>query len=128
MVRMTQPLAAASREPERLPLPMPFMNNKPLVPETEARRVAGDRTIVPDDDTKVAILKAGSPRLVGSFRLCLDDHGHPTDVDVLHSTGSPRYDAKIVRTIKDTWVYSPFVLDGSAHAVCTGVTFVYSQG
>jgi hypothetical protein len=59
--------------------------------------------------------------------VCLDERGHPTDVVVLRSTHMEQYDLKIVRTIKDTWRYSPFVFDGRARSVCTAVTFIYTQ-
>ena len=46
---------------------------------------------------------------------------------MLKSTGFPGYDQTITSTIKGTWRYRPFMVNGRAAAVCTAVTFIYSQ-
>jgi protein TonB len=92
----------------------------------EGQRVAGDKNIVPDDVTKVEISRAGKEKIVGSFKLCIDTDGKPSAVKQLKSTGFSKYDEKIVAGIK-TWRYKPYEVNGKAAAVCTAVTFIYSQ-
>jgi len=49
----------------------------------------------------------------------------PSSVKALKPTGFADYDAKITRGL-NTWRYRPYVKDGKAIAVCTGVTFIYA--
>lgn len=44
----------------------------------------------------------------------------------LRSTGFPAYDEKILRELRQ-WQYRPFLVNGKPVAVCTAVTFIYSQ-
>lgn len=121
---------AASRDSDRDRVPRPprlskaghvVYNVSPV--DLEKLRVAGTKLIVPDDEDKTHL---NSKRLVGSFKLCLDETGHYEDGVVLKSTGITRYDAKIARTMMQ-WVYQPYAVDGVAHPVCTAVTFIYTQ-
>jgi hypothetical protein len=91
------------------------------------RRVAGVKSIVPDNETKKAITKDGRRHyIIGTFRLCLAVDGHVKDVVMLRSTGIPSYDDTIRRGISE-WVYQPYVDNGQAVSVCSTVTFIYSQ-
>jgi hypothetical protein len=92
----------------------------------EALRIAGNKYIVPDDLTKTRISVSGNSKLVGSFKLCLDEGGKVASVAPLKTTGFPTYDQKIEREIH-TWRYRPFWVDGRPQPVCTAVTFIYSQ-
>jgi TPR repeat protein len=92
----------------------------------DAHRIAGEKAIVPDPETKSAIAHAGSPRLIGSFKLCISARGTVTNVTRLKSTGSPAYDRRIERAMY-RWKYSPFTIDGEPQPVCSAVTFIYSQ-
>jgi TPR repeat protein len=92
----------------------------------ESLRIAGDKLIVPDDQTKAAISLSGKNRLVGSFKLCITTEGQVASVVRLKSTGVPSYDEKIERELH-TWRYSPFWIDGRPVKACTAVTFIYSQ-
>jgi hypothetical protein len=96
-------------------------NVQPLA--LSALRIVGDNMVVPDDADKVHLF---GKRVIGSFKLCVDETGHYERGVLLKSTGVPRYDAKIARTMMK-WVYRPFVVDGVAIPVCTAVTFIYSQ-
>ncbi len=91
----------------------------------ESLRVRGSKAIAPDDATKAKIAETASRRVVGSFKLCLDDKGVPQAVTVLKPTGYDAYDRKIMREMAK-WVYKPYVVVGSAVPVCTAVTFIYS--
>lgn len=121
---------ALPRDPERDRLPRPPELSKAghvvytvSTVELEKLRVAGTKLVVPDDEDKIHLNRK---RLVGSFRLCLDETGHYERGELLQSTGVPRYDAKIARTMMQ-WAYRPYVVDGVAIPVCTAVTFIYSQ-
>jgi TPR repeat protein len=92
----------------------------------EAHRILGDAHIVPDDDIKTAIYAAGSPQLIGSFKLCITAGGAVASVAMLKSTGSAAYDRKIERELFG-WKYRLFTVDSVPVPVCTAVTFVYSQ-
>ena len=46
---------------------------------------------------------------------------------MLKSTGFSAYDQTIQSTIRGTWRYRPFLVNGKAAPVCTAVTFIYSQ-
>ena len=92
----------------------------------EAYRISGTRLIAPDPETKSLIFKAGSPRLIGSFKVCITAHGTIANVAMLRSTGAIAYDRIIEREIYG-WKYRPFMLDGEPTPVCTAVTFVYTQ-
>ncbi|MBV8762521.1 MAG: hypothetical protein JO257_34875 [Deltaproteobacteria bacterium] len=107
-------------------IPMPMTGDKPPVDPDTLERISGDRFIVPDDDDKSRIQKAGSPRMIGAFKVCLDTSGHVEDVQILHPTGLATYDARIIAGIKH-WQYKPFLDDGEPKAVCTAVSFIYSQ-
>ena len=130
MFHLTHPPSHSVDEHEQLPYPQSGSKDTPILPPSvcESQRLAGSKLIVPDDSTKAAIQEAGpAHRTVGAFRFCIDVTGRPSDVAVLRSTGWRDYDLKIIRTIKDTWRYKPFVVDGAPHAVCTAVTFIYTQ-
>ena len=98
------------------------------VPPTllEGQRIAGERNIVPDDVTKVEIQRSGKTKIIGAFKLCVDANGVVTSVDQLKSTGFSAYDAKI-KTAMHAWRYRPYRINGKDAAVCTAVTFIYSQ-
>jgi TonB family protein len=99
------------------------------VPPTqlEARRIAGDKNIVPDDATRSEIQRAGKERIVTSWKLCIDETGAATEVKVLKPSGFAAYDAKIERAMK-AWKYQPFEAPvGRVVPVCTAVTFIYAE-
>lgn len=123
LVLLGSPLAPALAHEK---IPMPMTGDKPQVAPDDLVRVAGERLIAPDDDDKVRIEKAGNPRLVGSFKVCLDTNGKVTDVHVLRSTGLPTYDNLIIARVS-AWRYQPYLDDDVAKPVCTAVNFIYSQ-
>jgi hypothetical protein len=45
----------------------------------------------------------------------------------MKSTGFPAYDETIMSRIRGEWRYRPFQVNGKPVAVCTAVTFIYSQ-
>ena len=92
----------------------------------DANRIAGEKNIVPDDETKTAIYLARSTRLVGSFKLLITAHGTIANVVMLKSTGFISYDRTIERRLYG-WKYRPFTVNGKPTPVWTAVTFIYSQ-
>lgn len=92
----------------------------------ERLRSGGETNILPDDDTKIAIAKAGKTKVVGLFKLCVDTSGAIASIDRLKSTGFAAYDQLIEQKIHD-WRYKPFLIDGKPAPVCTAVTFIYAN-
>ena len=89
----------------------------------ESLRKKPTGNIAPDDATRAAIAKVGK-RVIGSFKMCLDERGHVAQVHTLKPTGFPGYDATIEATIK-TWRFEPFAPGGKPTPVCTAYTFIF---
>jgi protein TonB len=107
------------------PPPAPPQNVAPTA--LEASRIAGEKNILPNDVTKTEIQRSGKDRLIGSFKICISAEGSVLSVNMLKSTGFSAYDQTILSTMKGTWRYKPFMVNGKAVPVCTAVTFIYSQ-
>jgi len=118
-------VVAAPPPPPPPPPPSPPENVPPVV--LENLRIAGDKNIVPDDQTKVEIARSGKDKLVGTFKLCLDIDGKISTLVLLKTTGFPDYDKKLSSTIRAEWRYRPFVVGGKPWRACTAVTFIYTQ-
>ena len=134
MVRLVYPLGHL-RGAETLPLPLPLRATQHVIALKqsgsttrllEGQRIAGAINIVPDDETKSAIQRSGVRRVVGEFRICIDETGHVEEILPVRSTRVAAYDREIIAGMR-RWVYRPFLIDGQPTAVCTGVTFIYSQ-
>jgi hypothetical protein len=130
MVRMSYP---PDQVTETIPMPSPPKRQNvestvfaPGVKSAEAKRISGEKLVVPDQNTRIAIGRTKIQRARGTFRACLDEAGDVIEVLPVRSTGYATYDREIIERIM-MWKYSPFVLDGVAKPVCTLVTFVYSQ-
>ena len=106
------------------PPPAPPQNVPPTL--LEGSRIAGEKMIVPNDVTKTEIQRSGKEKVVGAYKLCINISGEVVTVNQLKSTGFGAYDAKIQAEMR-RWRYRPFMVNGRAVAVCTAVTFIYSQ-
>jgi serine/threonine protein kinase len=93
----------------------------------EANRIGGDKTIIPDAVTQDAITRAGVESVVSTYKLCVAADGEVSLITQMRSTGFAAYDDKIRSTIRATWRYRPYLVDGRATPVCTALRFVYSQ-
>jgi hypothetical protein len=93
----------------------------------DTHRIAGQRTILPDEITMTAIGRSGNTTLVSSYKVCISADGLVSTVSQLKSTGFPAYDAKIQATLRREWRYRPYVMNGKPTAVCTAFRFQYSQ-
>lgn len=118
-------IGAPPPPPPPPPPPMPPQVVPPAA--LEASRISGEKMIEPDDVTKTEIQRSGKDRIVGTYKLCLTVDGAINTVNMLKSTGFSAYDNKILSTIRSSWRYRPFMVNGRAAPVCTAVTFIYSQ-
>jgi hypothetical protein len=135
MVRLAYPPGQGPTE-ETLPMPpRPTASHKnPIVfvegsksqKMHEGKRISGNKLLFPDDHIKASISKSRNHHIVGSFRICLDEHGVPESILPLRSTGFADYDRELLAGMQQ-WRYEPYVLDGVPMEVCTGVTFIYNQ-
>ncbi len=126
MARMVYP-ETADAGIETLPPPASADEIPNVAPQiVEAHRVAGEKLIAPSGSMRVEMQQAGVHRLIGSFKLCIDESGRVSSVKTLRSTGAPSYDMKLRFGIEG-WRYTPFLLDGHPRPVCTAVTFIYNQ-
>lgn len=127
-LQMKLPPPPPPPSPSSPPPPSAGFPSTPTVPPNllEGSRISGEKVIVPDDATKSAITASKKDKIIASFKLCVDDSGAVTNVVGLKSSGFPAYDAKIIREM-NKWKYRPYLVNGKAAAVCTAVTFVYSQ-
>ncbi len=133
----TQPLPVCVQERLTYPadptheLRLPVLTDQDdavMIAPTAVERTTGDKVIAPDDDVKTALSKLGGGMLVSAFKVCFDQRGTVVDVTSLAQSGSASWDQKIDRTIRATWRYSPFIINGAPQKACTSVTFIYHQG
>jgi len=112
------------------PFPMAFTESKTigaLAPAIEFRRAAGDRLLTPDDETKVAMTKAGGGVTdAGMFLTCIRNDGTVASIQMIHSTGLPTYDQSIMRSVR-AWRFEPFVADDKPVSVCAYLGYLYSH-
>ncbi len=98
------------------------------VPPTllEGSRIAGEKNIAPDDETRTEIRDSGKDKAIGTWKLCIDRAGAITVIKKLKGTGFYRYD-QIIEAGMGEWKYRPFQVNGAPVPVCTAITFIYSQ-
>ena len=114
---------------ETPPPPAPVAPKPPeMVAPTvvEAQRIAGQKLIQPDDGTKLQMARDGRPRVEARVKMCLSASGDVARTSLVRSSGYAEYDAIILATMQ-AWKYRPYLLDAAPTAVCTQVTFIYSQ-
>lgn len=105
--------------------PPPAPPSEPrVVPDAEldARRVAGNRNILPDSRTQTRIQRDGRDMITAVIRMCLSPTGSVDRLDVVRSSGYRDYDQRIVSEMRK-WRYQL----NEAVPVCTTVTFNYRQ-
>lgn len=112
---------------DRIPAPQAFAPDASApqtLPASAVKRRAGEPMIVPDDETKVGLNGA---TLQASAKICVDATGKVEDVRMLASSGIASYDETIMRTIRSTWSYEPYLFEGKPIPFCTTQTFIYTQ-
>lgn len=92
----------------------------------EARRLAGEQQVKPDDATRVEMVKDKIPAVRAEVQLCLDATGAPSTVALVSSSCVAAYDKKILARLS-AWRFRPFELDGAPTPICTKVTYVFRQ-
>jgi hypothetical protein len=95
----------------------------PTVIPDKLRRLTGEATIAPGDAAQQAIAAAGTPPAVAIVRVCLTPEGTIESIRMVKSTKITAYDEQLVNTIKATWTFEPFAIDGKPSAVCAPFTF-----
>ena len=120
--------SSATREDPREPSPVvapSVVGAVEILPtEIEPFRIAGEKSIVPNDLDRVNLPVGAQSR--GRFQLCLDATGKPTSVAVTNTTGIAKYDRKIVDRMW-RWAFNPILVDGETARVCSQVTFLFEQ-
>jgi hypothetical protein len=118
------------KDPENAPdaglCPIASKDDTPLVSDSAVKRIEGNKYIRPDEHDAATLAKAGGGVIVGGYELCLDEAGAVTSVDVIETSGLPRYDAKVQQDAR-AWRYAPVIVRGKPARVCTGVNFIYSE-
>ena len=78
----------------------------------------------PSRPTKVAMTRAGTSQVIGTFKVCVNPDGGVSNVSQMKSTGYPEYDTTIIQTMK-SWKFDPMVVDGKKTAMCGTTTIIY---
>jgi len=102
------------------------------VPPTllEHNRIAGTIAITPPDSVRMEIMNSNvmdGTRIRSSFKFCLDESGAVNRVVTLESSNFPEYDQHVEQTIEREWKFRPYLEEGRPVAVCSAVTFFYTQ-
>ncbi|HEY1549297.1 MAG TPA: hypothetical protein VGG28_15835 [Kofleriaceae bacterium] len=108
------------------PLPITPPGDELVIASDQLVRVSGDKYIVPDDVSKVQMMRNGWDQVEPAIELCIDADGAVETEQIVHSSGLAGYDAKIGYSVQ-TWRFKPFLDGGHAVGVCTVVHFVYTQ-
>jgi hypothetical protein len=90
----------------------------------DALRLKGNRNILPDEATRLAIARAGVTRVAGLYKLCIDTSGAVASIKQVQSTKFAAYDRTIEQAILG-WTYRPYLSDGKATPACSSVSFAY---
>ena len=90
--------------------------------ELDARRVAGNRNILPSSRTQTRIQRDGRDAITAVIRMCLDPTGSVETLNVQRSSGYSDYDQRLLSEMRQ-WRYQL----NEAVPVCTTVTFNYRQ-
>ena len=120
------PPSAPPAEPPPVVEKPPVIEKPTIVPPSTLRRLSGDTAIAPSDVTKTQMLRDDHRRVVGSFKICLNDTGRVTSIGTVGSTRYPDYDQKLMAAMRG-WVYAPYLIAGRPAPVCSAVSFVYTM-
>ncbi len=110
-----------------LPLSLPDAFSAAIV--MPAQRIAGALNVVPDDADRIKIAQSGGMlerHVRATFQLCIDPDGAVAGLTMMETSGYPRYDEKIARSIAG-WKYKPVEIDGSLVTVCAAISIIYIQ-
>jgi len=121
-------LGGISSLPPPPPPPPPPPSPQTVAPTAlETMRLSGTKVILPDQATKDGMVAAGKTQVVVPVKLCVDKTGAVSSTRIMKSSGFPDYDRLLEKTIRTTWTYRPFQVNGHPTAICSVVTFIYRQ-
>jgi hypothetical protein len=86
--------------------------------------IAGVRRIQPDLETRREIGRSGIEEVTGSFELCSDADGVPSQITMTRSTGHAAYDREFEEGIRG-WRFIPHEVRGEYISTCTDVQLSY---
>jgi hypothetical protein len=95
-------------------------------PKIDLVHIAGSDLIHPADETMQEIEHSKRKVLRGILAVCIAKTGGIESVELIESTQFSDYDDLLVQTIKQTWRFAPFQLEGAAQTYCKNVTFIFS--
>jgi protein TonB len=110
-----------------LGVPVPPPAAPTAVPQQllEGSRIGGQKIINLTAPMLTTLKNQGLPKLTVKVKMCLDENGSPSSVDVTKGSGYPDIDALISSTMRSTWRFKPTVVAGKAVKVCTPFIFNY---
>jgi periplasmic protein TonB len=111
------------------PPPPPPEPEKPRVVAqvaVEAQRISGEKSIQPDDNTKIQMQRDGRGQIEARYMMCLTKTGDIKSINQVKPSGYPEYDRRIQSKMGE-WRYRPYVENGVPREVCTSITFIYKQ-
>jgi TonB family protein len=86
-------------------------------------RTGGTREVAPDDADRSTLTAAGK-NAVAVVKLCVKSTGAISKLQLIKSSGTPSYDDKILREMKN-WTFGPITVDGQPADACSPVTFAF---
>lgn len=99
-----------------------------IAPATlEQLRIAGERSIPPDQATRRKIIADHKSGATTTFVLCIDEHGNPSSTELLKSSGYAEWDDKVRAAMLDAWRFRPYEHDGKAVRACAAITQLYKN-
>ena len=120
-VTVAAPEAASANR--RLPTNPPGAPPQNVPPTLLARELL-DQHVAPDAKTGAQMVTDGISRAIASFKVCIDDTGALSALELLRSTGYPAYDDELEVAIENHR-YEPYRIADRAVPACTALTFVY---
>jgi TonB family protein len=113
-------------EAPRAAPPSPEGSTTPVVVDSARMTlVAGTMPIVLLDSVKEHAAKHNKMRLMITLKVCTDTNGVVSTAEIAESSGYEFQDNHTVTTIKETWRYRPYTVNGTPVPTCTPVRFVY---
>ena len=113
LARIEPPKPPARREPATV-----------LQKLLEGQRIAGNEQIHPPETVRHQMMRDGRDRLHGIIKMCLDETGQVSSLNVIRSTGYSEYDSELTTQMR-LWRYEPYRAGGKPVPVCTSVDFIY---
>jgi hypothetical protein len=121
------PLLAACAAAARPVIPGPVQGPTEPPPRKvpSLQLIAGTPDIPLLPDVKQRVAKLGIVSMGALIYICADEEGRPYEVTVLHTSGSVQQDKHLAATIRATFRYKPYLVNGKAVRACVAVVFRY---